>query len=391
MPGKIYISTGERSGEIHAASLCEELLKKDNTLTIHGMGGEILKKSGVSIFKDASNFAVTGITEVVRNILEFKKLLKECSEFIIFQNFDTVILVDYPGFNMRLAKMIKAQKPEIKIIYYICPKFWAWNYRRIKKIRKYIDHVICIFPFEEKMLRDENIPATFVGNPLLDQLDFNNDGEYITRMFKDIRHKELIGIFPGSRKNEIEKILPVLVKTTAIIKKKLKLATFVIGTPKGIDRKKLENICHIKLDDFIVVEGRSHDIMAACDFILAKSGTTTLETALFGKPMIAVYFVSKLTAFIGRILARVEHYTLPNILTYDFCSDEKYKYIAVPEIFQEEATPQNIAAKTIEILENRDMYDDLKVKLINIRNILGNKGASEKAAGIVLNTIAVKK
>ncbi|MHC4870529.1 MAG: lipid-A-disaccharide synthase [Planctomycetota bacterium] len=377
MTKKIYISTGEKSGEIHAASLCLELLKNKN-ISISGMGGSTLRNSGVNIFFDASELAVTGFTEVLKNILKFRSLLKKCCDYILSENFSAVVLVDYPGFNMQLAKMLKKKAPELKVFYYICPKFWAWNYRRVKKIKKYIDQVFCIFPFEPPMLEAEGITACFTGNPLLDQIDFTAEGELTGSIFG--KNAIINGIFPGSRKSEIKRVLPNFLKAAELIKKSVPDAEFVIGTPEGFSREKLESISGCSTDGIKLLEGQSHDIMAGSTLVLAKSGTTTLETALFGTPMIAVYYTSKISAFIGRQLVRIKHYTLPNLLTYEFCSNPDERFLAVPELMQEDATPEKIAAKAIELLTDRELYEKTAGQLRGIRNILGEKGASLRCA-----------
>ncbi len=383
MNKKIYISTGEKSGEIHASTLCKKIKEEENSIKISAMGGEILRKSGVDIFYDASNLSVTGFTEIIKNIFTFKEILRKCVEHIIEQNYDAVIMVDYPGFNMRLAKLIKEKKPEQKIYYYICPKFWAWNYRRVKKIKKYIDHIFCIFPFEPPMLEKEGISSSFIGNPLLDQIDFNDTGNEIKNMFP----KKIIGLFPGSRKNEIKRILPVIIDATKIIKNKIPDIGIIVGAPQGISKEQLEKIANCKLDNIKFIEGKSHKIMAGCDFIIAKSGTTTLETALIGTPMVAVYLISPISAFIGKLLLRTKHFTLPNLLTYDFCPTEAERYTAVPEMLQKEANPKNIANKSIEFLTNENLQKDTREKLINIRKILGNSGASMVCAKELLSRI----
>ncbi|MBN1256397.1 MAG: lipid-A-disaccharide synthase [Planctomycetes bacterium] len=382
----IYLSVGEPSGEQHAACLLRELLRLDHTVRLTAMGGELLREAGAQTIADASAVAVTGFTEVLAHLGDYSRLLKQCARHILETKPEVVVLVDYPGFHVRLAKRIKQANPGQKIIYYICPKFWAWNYRRVKKLRQWIDEILCIFPFEPKLLQAEGIQSRFVGNPLLDQLALEEDGKKLRSELDINPEAELIGLLPGSRQGEVRRLLPPLLEAARIMQATRPGRRFIIAASPQMNKKVLAELSGCELKGFPVLSGRAHEVMAASDLLLATSGTATLEAALYGTPMVGIYKISAVTHWLITRMARIKHFTLPNLLLCDFAENPQDEVI-IPELLQNEAEGERIAAEAEAVLgdEIRRVY--MKQKLLSLRNLLGGPGASRRAAEAILEAI----
>jgi lipid-A-disaccharide synthase len=380
----IYLSTGERSGEQHGADLARELLRQAPEAKISGMGGQILGQAGVHCIADPSAVAVTGFTEVLCNLGTYRRLLGEAEAHILETDPGVVVLVDYPGFHMRLAKRLRRRRPDQRIVYYISPKFWAWNRRRLRAMARLLDEVLCIFPFEPPMLREAGIEATFVGNPLLDQLDLEATGESLREELGLEGSTPLLGLFPGSRGGEIERLLPVFLETASRLREEIPALAVAIATPSGLDREALRRRAGVANLPCPVLEGRSHDLMRASRAVLVKSGTTTLEAALLGTPMAVAYRSSRLTAFLARRLARVKHFALPNLLTADFPPEGADSFEAVPERYQEAASPERLAAALRPLLLPGEAAAKMRQTLLALRERLGGPGAARRAAARIL-------
>ncbi|MFH0912024.1 MAG: lipid-A-disaccharide synthase, partial [Planctomycetota bacterium] len=380
MARRIYISTGERSGEEHAAMLARALRERDPAVGLWGMGGARLSEAGVETIADASDHAITGFTEVFGHLHAFRALLRQAFEFVRTTRPDAVILVDYPGFHLRLARRIRKALPGQKIFYYIAPKFWAWDYRRVHELRRLTDRVLCILPFEEALLRAEGVSADFVGNPLLDELDFSEDGQTVRGELGLSRESSLVGLFPGSRKSEIRRILPILLAASRMLQKRDPSLCFVVAAAPGMDRAMLEALAGRGLEGLPVLPGRAHEIMAASRLLLAKSGTTTLEAALYGAPMVVLYRVSALSAWLGWRLVRTSCFSLPNLLAHDFPAAGENPRVLVPELIQEAATPERVAEEAWRILSDEAIRQTMRGKLLGLRERLGGPGASRRAA-----------
>jgi lipid-A-disaccharide synthase len=380
---KFYISTGEQSGEQHAASLVREIKKLSPETEITAMGGELLKSAGAEIFVNYGELAVTGFTEVIRHLPKIRKTLNRCTQHIVDTSPDAVILVDYPGFNMQLAKRIKKADPGIRIFYYICPKFWAWNYRRTKKLYEYTDRIYCILPFEVALLSREIILSEYVGNPLLDQINLEEDGSRLQSELR-LENKDIIALFPGSRKTEISLTLKNIIEAAEAIKDKVENTEYVIGIAPGYTKEDIEKISGVSLQGKNVCYNRSHELMAACKCAIVNSGTTTLELALFGKPMVGVYYSSRITMAIAKRLLRIKHFTLPNIMLDDFAPKGKKKREALLELLQDDASKENISNEIIHLLSDKYYYRNKKSLLNEVKELLGSQSCSKTAAESIL-------
>ena len=340
-----------------------------------GIGGPALKQAGMRVVVDAAELTVVGITEVfskIPNILKgmgiFKKLLKSLRP-------DLLILIDFPDFNLHIAA--GAKKLGIPVLYYISPQIWAWRRGRGKRIGKLVDHMAVILPFEEQYYNDFNVPVTFVGHPLLDDAL-----PEVEQALKDgVRTPPVIGLVPGSRENEIIKLLPVMLDACDILKQKIKNATFLISHASSIKKDLIENILgrrHPAVFTCEVITGGVEKVFERCDAILAASGTVTLQAAIHGTPMAITYKVSRLSAWLAKVLVRVPYVGLVNLVAG--------RQLA-PELLQDDATGDNLARAILNILDNADELNDLRRQLISLRDVLGGSGASDRVAELALGMI----
>ena len=374
MPKRIMIIAGESSGDFHSASLILALKKISPEIEISGIGGQRMRAAGADIYFDISELSIIGFTDVLKNLRKIKKVFNALLEKIDATSPDAVVLVDYPGFNLKLAQKLKKRK--IPVIYYISPQIWAWWRGRIKTIRRFVDKMIVVFKFEEALYKDYGIDVSFVGHPLLDNAQPSlSRQDFLNRLGLSLQ-KRTIGIAPGSRKMEIERILPILLESAKIIKDKLPQVQFVLLKAPGLLREVFES--KIKKYGFPITlcENQTYDFLKCCDFVLVSSGTATLETAIMQKPMIIVYKVSFLNWLIAKPLIRLPFIGLVNVVA----GKE-----VVPEFIQYKARPRLIAEKTIEILTSQTALTNVKAELEKVRKNLGSSGASQKAAEIILN------
>lgn len=375
---EIAIIAGEVSGDIQAGRLVKELKRIVPDLYIWGIGGLHMQKQGVELINDITELAVVGFWEVIKNYRRIRRVFYNILEQIDTRYPDAVILVDYPGFNLRLAKKIKSLR--IPIIYYISPQIWAWGRGRIKQIKELVDKMIVIFPFEKEIYEKEGVPVEFVGHPIIDVLAERPPAAAKRDEFRKELGvqpgEKLIGILPGSRVQEVKRHLPVFLKAA----KRIKNAKFVIGlAEKGLAEKGTVPFFYEKGDCPLfcpLFVGRTYDIMEASDLILTSSGTATLETACFGTPMIVIYKINWLTYLFIRQMINIPYIAMANII-----SGKR----VVPEFIQFRANPKNIAKEAMRILENSS---EMRRELIQVREKLGTPGAVQRAARIVCEHIS---
>lgn len=361
----IMIIAGETSGDQHGAKLVDKMLAKDPELFFCGMGGEALKAAGVKDIIDSSKISIVGITEIfsklfdiIKNFFRAKRLLKNFRPHLL-------ILIDFPEFNLALAKT--AKKLGIPILYYISPQIWAWRSKRVKKIKRLVDHIAVILPFEEEFYRNNNVPVTYVGHPLLD-----TDQKFDAEIEED---RIIIGLVPGSREKEITNHLPVMLKAASMIHKNNKKIELSYAMAPGLDQGNILKIIRENADDLkieIVTDG-IEKVLKKSTLVIAGSGTATLQTALFGVPMIIIYKMSGITYMLAKALIKIENISLVNLI-----AGEKI----VPELIQEKAVPESIAAEAEKILNNHSEAAKIREKLLSLGRLMGEKGASEKVAEI---------
>jgi lipid-A-disaccharide synthase len=372
MRKKILIITGEASGDLHGAGLIRELKKINPDIEYSGVGGVKLKEEGMSLIFGIEKLAFMGFYEVMNNIGLIKELKKKLINHLDQCKPDLVILIDYPGFNLRFAKEVKKRK--IPVLYYISPQVWAWGKRRVNTIKKLVDRMVVFFPFEEKLYKEAGVEADFIGHPLLDLVKPSlSKGEFRDNL--QIKENEiLIGLLPGSRWQEIEKILPIMIRSCLILKKRLENLQVAIGLAPTIDKQKVEALLIKNNFTIPICENFTYDLMSHSDLLLATSGTATLESAISGTPLIVLYKTSLLTYLLARELVKI-----PNIGMVNIAAGKKI----VPEFIQSQAKPEKIAGEMEKILKDEDEYKRIKIELNEVKTRLGEKGAYRRGARIV--------
>ncbi len=370
----VMIIAGEASGDIHGAKLVRAMQQKNNGLFFCGIGGKALKEAGVKVFVDASELAVVGITEafskmstLLKGMAVAKKTLKEIRP-------DLLILIDFPDFNLHVAGT--AKKLGIPVLYYISPQIWAWRPARVKKIGERVNHIAVILPFEEDFYRKHEIPVTFVGHPLLDDqpLAANKVLE------KPMRGISVIGLLPGSRDREIARHLPVMLDAAKILRERMNGLSFVVSLAPGVKRQYVEGIIqgHTAAAGFELVADGVEKIFERSGFVIASSGTVTLESAISGTPMVIIYKMSPLSYWLGKALVRVKHVGLVNLISGK---------ALVPELLQDEASSGRIADTVFEMLSDPPRLERLRRELLAIKEVLGGPGASERVADIAVKML----
>ncbi|MBU1888170.1 MAG: lipid-A-disaccharide synthase [Candidatus Omnitrophica bacterium] len=301
---KILIVAGEASGDLHAAHLINALKSKDPHIEIFGIGGKKMQEAGAKIIYDIVELAVVGFVEVIKHFRTFKQILEMLLMLLETRKPDAVILVDYPGFNLRFAKYVKEKN--IPVIYYISPQVWAWGKNRVAEIKKLVDKMIVIFGFEEELYREAGVKVSFVGHPFLDIVHSSWKKEEIIHNLHLKHHSVRVSLLPGSRRQEIERHLPVMLKACEIIKNQLPQAEFILSKRKELDTCSIYNkiIAYSKIKPHSL-DNRPYEIMEISDLVIVSSGSATLETAIMEKPMVIIYKTSFLTWFLARNMIKI--------------------------------------------------------------------------------------
>ena len=367
----LMIIAGEVSGDMYGAALIHELKKLDYDTKFYGIGGNLMKSEGAYLIYHLNRMAFLGFVEVVKHIPFIRKVQSELIEFVREKNIDTVVLIDYPGFNLNIAE--KLNSLNVKIIYYISPQIWAWGKNRINKIKRLIDKMIVVFPFEKEIYENAGVDVDYVGHPLMEIIDSHN---YLSKeeLFKEYQldsAKDILLIMPGSRKHEVEKIFPVSIKAAEKLSNDFNMQ-IVVSASQNISEEFLFKIA--KKRNFKIIKGHTYDLMKYSRFGIIKSGTSTLEAAIFELPIVIVYKTSSLTYLIVKNLIKVKNIGMVNIILNEQ---------VVPELIQHNASYKMIYEKSKEILSNQDLYNSIKQKLSLVRETLGENGASKKTAQII--------
>jgi len=372
------IVAGEASGDLHGANLVRAMQGIDSSLEFYGVGGRKMKAAGVRQIADAADMAVVGLTEVFSKLGMILGVMRKLKKSLLEERPALVILIDYPDFNMPLAKA--AAKKGFKVFYYISPQVWAWRRGRIGQIKKYVTKMAVILPFEAEMYHQSGVDAVFVGHPLLDVVKAGYSKTEALNKF-DLKDKNTtVGILPGSRLSEVTRLLPEMIKTALILKEKLPAVQFVLPLADTLDQDYIAAVlqpCQHELD-IKIIQNEIYDVLAVCDAAMVASGTATLETALIGTPMIIVYKMSPFSFLMGRIFVNVSHIGMANIIAGK---------TVVPELIQGDANPERMAKELLAILTDEERKRKIRKDLSGIRERLGSPGASERAAQSALEII----
>lgn len=372
----VMIIAGEASGDAHAGRMIAELAKLDPEIRVTGIGGNTMREAGAEIIVDFSELAVMGLVEVLKRYRGIKKIFNQLVTRLKVEKPDLLVLVDYPGFNLKLAK--QAKKLGIPVLYYISPKVWAWRAGRVKSIKQSVDHMAVLFPFEVPIYQDAGVPVTCVGHPLVDavQKKLTTKQAKIKMGFK--LNRRVLGLFPGSRRSEVEALLPVMLDAAERVQRKQSNVDVVLPLSPGLDSSFINDILKKSDVSVQVVEGDFYQLTSSCDAIVAASGTVTLEIALLGVPHFITYRVSPLTYRILKRLVRIPYVGLCNIVTGK---------PAVMELLQDEVTAERLDKELVARLTNTDSKDNAEDVRQQVSSALGPSGGAHNAASLVLSML----
>ncbi len=370
---KILIVSGEPSGDLHASNLVKDLKSLDPALQFYGIGGELSRKAGVDIVFDITKLALIGVIEVLKHIFVVKKahdtLIARCDR----DRPDIAILVDYPGFNLRIAREL-AEKG-IPVVYYISPQVWAWGRQRVHTIKKYVKKMLVFFKFEEDLYKKYGIDAEFVGQPLVDVVKVTASKDEVYKKYSRSKDKKTIALLPGSRELEIKILLPIIAGAAELMSGKMNDVQFIISKHPHLDLSIYETALKGTAVDHRFAEGDMHNIVGAADFAVVASGTATLETGMLGTPLVVVYKTAFITSLFYYSVVDIHFLGLVNIVAG--------KEVA-PELLQYSVTPERIAAKVIGALSDPAGLVRTRKELAAVKSSLGPGGASMRAARAIL-------
>ena len=373
---QIMILAGEASGDAHAAEFVTALRRLDPQIRASGMGGDAMRGAGVEVFFDSSIIAVVGLIEVLKHWGDIKRAMTAVERRLEQDRPDLLILVDYPEFNLKMAR--HARRLGIRVLFYISPQVWAWRPKRIHKIGALIDHMAVIFRFELAHYERAGIPVSFVGHPLVDKVPSSVDVAAVRARLGFAADDRVIGLFPGSRQSEIARLLPLMFETARRLRAREPGLRFVLPVASTLDAGDIERRCRDAGLDIRVSRGDIYELIGACDAIATCSGTVTLEIALLGTPMCIVYRMSALSFAIMRRLITIPQIGLANIVAGG---------AVVREFLQREATPEAIAAELLRLLDDADYRREVRTGLARVRANLGEGQGAENMARLVISLL----
>ncbi len=374
MSGKeknIFWVAGENSGDLHASMVIKALNERGNNYHHLGIGGHRMQAHGFKSMFPFQKFSIMGFLEVVQSLPFIWRVEQKIYKILENIKPDLVVLVDYPGFNLRLAR--RAYDLDIPVLYFICPQFWAWRHSRVKQLKENTNFVASILPFEKESLDIHRVTSAYVGHPIAEEIKIEVDREQFARTFGLDPDKEWIGFMPGSRDSEIIKMLPAFID--AIKRFRTDEFQFLVSKAHTVNHELFmsyfpENI----LKRVFLIDGYMYEMIKYSRFMVVTSGTATLETAYIGTPFIIVYKSSRLSYSIARRLVRIKRIGLPNIILENDI---------VPELIQDEVTGENIYTRILEFLNNREEYEKMAAELARVREMLSEKKASQEVASII--------
>lgn len=376
---RIMIVTGEASGDLHGAKLMSAIAAQLPDTKFFGVGGKNMAAKGCEILIPGEELAVMGIVEIVGHLpVILRAFNKVKREFYGSNKPDALVLIDFPEFNLRLAR--QAKKAGIPVLYYVSPQVWAWRRGRVKKIAAVVDSLAAIFPFEPAFYDGQDILVKYVGHPLLDEFEEAGNCQNLRSRLQIAQNKKVVGLFPGSRHNELRYMLDTLVESAQLIFDKEPESHFLVPVANTLSLADIQShfpsklpVSFIESDDATI-----YDVACSCDTILTVSGTVTLQIALVGTPMAIFYKVSPLTYSIGKRLIKVDHAGLANIVAESRIA---------PEFIQDMATPQNLADEALRVLNDSQYACDMRSALEQVHTKLGEPGCSARVADMLLDLL----
>lgn len=372
------IVAGEASGDLYGARLARELESILPDITCYGLGGEHMRKAGVHLLADVSELSVIGLVEVIKHYPRLRNILKTMKRELERIHPDVLVLIDSPDFNLRLAK--QAARCGIRVMYYVSPQIWAWRSSRIRVIRKCVDHMATVFPFEEKFYRDAGVPVEYVGHPLVEDAHSSMGRDTFLRAHRLSADKKLVGLFPGSRTSEVEHNFPTLVQAAGALARQRTDVQFIVPVASTLPADLVHRFIRNADMEIATSTADIYDVIHACDAIAATSGTVTLQITLMQTPMLIIYKVSPLTY---RILSRLVNFSYAGIA--NVIADK----LISREFIQHEATADNVAGELQRLLSDPDYTARMKKEMGDIRHALGEKNGSAEAARLAVRLMGL--
>jgi lipid-A-disaccharide synthase len=369
---RVMLSCGEASGDLYAGALVEALREQDPTVDVFGLGGDHFRAAGGRVIGDFRGLAVTGLVEALRVLPDSYAMYRKLVQAAAREAPAVLVLIDYPDFNFRL--MAAVRRLGVPIVYYVSPQLWAWRPGRMQTMKTLVDRVLPIFPFEEALYQREGVAVTFVGHPLVDLAAAETSREEFLAAVDLHPARPVVALLPGSRPNELQRLVPILAAAVPRIQSRVVGTQFVVARAPHLAESFFAPF-HGVGATIRIVEGQTNDVLAASDVVVTASGTATVQAALHGKPMVVVYRLSPITYKLGKPLVRVSNYCMVNLI-----AGERI----VEELIQEACTPDAVARETIDLLTNAERVAEMKEQLALVRAKLGGPGASRRAAEAIL-------
>lgn len=376
MNKKIFIVAGEASGDVHGADLARALRSLDPRVTLLGMGGEQMRRVGVTVLVDARDVAAVGFTEVFSRLGAVVRAFRQLRRALAVERPGLLLLIDFPDFNFWLARA--SRRMGIPILYYISPQVWAWRRGRIRTLKRLVKKILVIFHFEEPLYREAGVPVSFVGHPMLDRLRDIPTREEARRQLGCAGTDVVVGLLPGSREGEVHHHLPVLKAAVDRMAHAVPGIRFLLAVADSLPPRLVETLLEGTNARIQPLSGHTYQVMRAADLLITASGTATLEAGLLGTPMVIIYRVSRLTYWAGKLLVDVPFIGMVNLVA---------GRQVVPELIQDDVTPDRVAKTALELLQNPEALGAMRERLQAVRGKLGEEGASLRAAREVLKTL----
>ena len=373
---RFLIVAGEASGDLHGSGLVHALKVIHPSCRFSGLGGKRMREEGVETFFDIDRMGAVGFVEVLSDLFHYWNVYRVLAGEISSGKYDAVILIDYPTLNLRLAR--QCRKHGCRVFFFISPQVWAWRKGRIKDIRRTVDKMFVLFPFEEEMYNKEGVSAEFLGHPFVETVRPTMSREEAIQEFSLDPERKTIGLLPGSRNNEIQFLLDLMIDSAGEIRKEIKDSQFILPVADTLDPEIIRRRLKSNPLDIRIVTGKSYDVMNCCDYLIVASGSATLEAGLMGCPMVIVYRLKWITYWLARLLLNTKVYGLVNVV-----AGEK----VVPELIQNKATAKNIADEALKVLDDPEKHGILRSRLFQVRGSLGEPGVMDRVAGRILKII----